>query len=40
MMGVNTFLNGDENNTLQNVGAGYVTVLNGAEVYAPFNTVT
>jgi len=34
MMGVNTFLNGDENNTLQNVGAGYVTVLNGAEVYA------
>lgn len=34
LLGVDAFLNGDEDNTVQNVGAGYVTVLNGAEVYA------
>ena len=32
--GISTFLNGDENDTLQNVGAGYTTVFNGADVYA------
>ncbi|MDA9302644.1 hypothetical protein N8072_00795 [bacterium] len=32
--GISTFLNGDENDALQNVGAGYTTVFNGADVYA------
>lgn len=34
LLGVDTFLNGDENDSLQNVGAGYKTVFNGADVYA------
>jgi hypothetical protein len=32
--GISTFLNGDENDALQNVGAGYTTVFNGTDVYA------
>lgn len=34
LLGVDTFLNGDADDMAQNVGAGYTTVLNGADVYA------
>lgn len=34
LLGVDTFLNGDADDMTQNVGAGYTTVLNGADVYA------